>query len=144
MGYTISYTVFQIHFPHTNTNPRRGRGAHHGPALEGARPAEARALAGGGALFECHGGGKQWMSASNDSCGRRLSSREMTIAWHWRGRGWQSRRRSRRAASAAGGRASAVGGGMRAVVYERAGAVRARGNWCVAECGRACTWIIFT
>jgi hypothetical protein len=38
MGHTISYTMFQIHFLHTNTNPRRG--AHHGPVLERARPVE--------------------------------------------------------------------------------------------------------
>jgi hypothetical protein len=91
MGYTISYTMFQIHSPHTNTNPRRGRGAHHDPTLERARLAVALVLA---TAALCLNG----IAAVDSGCGRQPGSREMTTTRHWSGRGWQSSRRLRRAA----------------------------------------------
>jgi hypothetical protein len=77
MGYTISYTMFQIHSPHTNTNPRRG-GAHHDLTLERARPVKALVLA---VAALCPNG----ITMADSGYGRRPSSREMTMAQHWSG-----------------------------------------------------------
>jgi hypothetical protein len=73
MGYTISYTMFQIHSPHTNTNLRRGEGAHHNLALERARLAEVLALV---AAALCPNG----VAVVNSGCGRRPGDKEMTTA----------------------------------------------------------------
>jgi hypothetical protein len=71
MGYTIFYTMFQIHSPHKNTNPRRGD--HHDPTLERVRLVEALALA-AAALYS------NGIAAVDSGCGRWPGGREMTMA----------------------------------------------------------------
>jgi hypothetical protein len=73
-----------------------GRGAHHDPALERARPAEALVL---DEAALCPNG----VMAIDSGCGSRRSGREMTTTRHWRGRDRWSRRWSRRAAPVVGG-----------------------------------------
>jgi hypothetical protein len=75
MGYTISYTMFQIHSPHTNTNARRESGAHHDPALERVRPAEAHVLA----VVALYSNG---ITTADSGCGRWSGARELTTARH--------------------------------------------------------------
>jgi hypothetical protein len=103
-----------------------GRGSHHDPALERARLAEALALA---VAMHCPNG----VVAVDSGFRSRPGGTEMTMARHWRGRGQQSRRWSRRVAPLVGGQAASV-----AVVAGGAGGGRRSVHACVAKCGRAC------
>jgi hypothetical protein len=61
MGYTISYTMFQIHSPHTNTNPRRGEGGSPRLGTREGKASRDACIGCSGALFEWHRGGGQWL-----------------------------------------------------------------------------------